>query len=289
MGQIPGGVGRYLGGTADLVLVVPGDLGLEQLVGVFVVGDFFVGQEAGESFLEGVEAAFDFAFGGRIGGDAVGGAQGGEGALELGMGVQSVCRGAMAEEGEAVGIEARWTAVSFEGEAQVLEMVPSGVAADERAGDDFAGVVVQREDQHWVVVGGPPRMRGAVVLPEFADGPGLPAAAGFGAAFGCGKLLGKMLADVGGDGGAGALEVVTASQFIGQQGEIERLAVGQEVLEKFVGGLGPGFFVVAAGRSHLEAGTVLEPLVTQSIKAGGADHEPLGGGQGIERAGIEGG
>ena len=36
-GQIPGGVGSQAGGAADLMLVVPGDLGLEQGIGVFVV------------------------------------------------------------------------------------------------------------------------------------------------------------------------------------------------------------------------------------------------------------
>jgi hypothetical protein len=71
-----------------------------------------------------------------------------------------------------------------------------------------------------------------------------------------------MLANVGSDGGAGAMEVVAAGQFIGQQGEIERLAVRQELLEEIVSGLGPGLFVVAAGGVELEVGSVLQPLVT---------------------------
>ena len=77
---------------------MPVELGLEEGVGVFVVGDFFESQEADEAFLEGIETAFDFAFGGRIGCDAVIGAQGGEGALELGMGVEPISGGAMAKE-----------------------------------------------------------------------------------------------------------------------------------------------------------------------------------------------
>jgi len=40
--------------------------------------------------LQGAEAAFDFAFGLGIGGDAVGRTQRGEGALELGVGVEPV-------------------------------------------------------------------------------------------------------------------------------------------------------------------------------------------------------
>lgn len=156
--QIPGGVGRQVGGAADLMLVVPVDLGLEQSIGGFVVGDFFVGQQAGESFLEGVEAAFDFAFGGRVGRDAMGGTQGGEGALKLGMGVEPVGGRAVAKEREAVGVEASRRAVSFEGPAQMGEMVPGGVAADEGAGDDFAGVIVEGQNEHGIMIRGPPGM-----------------------------------------------------------------------------------------------------------------------------------
>lgn len=272
-----------------MVLVMPVQLVLQEGVGVFVVGDFLESQEGDESFLEGVEAAFDFAFGGGIGGNAVVGTQGGKGALELGMGVETICRGAMAKKREAVGIETGWQVVGLDGPAQVLEVVPSGVATDEGAGDDFAGVIIQGEDEHRIMVGGPPSMGRTVVLPEFADGAGLPAAARFGAGFGRGGLKGKMLADVSRDGGAGAAEVMAASQFVGQEGKIERLAVGQKVLEKIMDGLGPGGLMVAAGRSQLETGTVLQPLVAQLVKASGADQQPLGGGEGIERAGIEGG
>lgn len=111
-------------------LVVPADLGLEHGVGVFEVGDCFVGQEACESFLEGVEAAFDLAFGG---GDTMGG----EGALEWGMGVEPVGWGVMAEEREAVGVEAIRPTLGFEILTQMLEMVPGCAAAEERAGDNF--------------------------------------------------------------------------------------------------------------------------------------------------------
>ena len=225
-GEVPGSVGDQAGGAANMVLIVPGDLGLEERVGVFVVGDLFIGQEGAEALLEDVEAAFDFAFGGGVWGDAVGAAQGGESALELGMGVETVGWRAMAKEGESVGIEASRWAVGFQGRANVGKVIPGGIAADEGAGDDFAGVVVEGEDQHRVMVRGPPRVGRAVVLPEFADGTGLPAAAGFGPALGRGHLLGKMLADIGGDGGAGTGEVVAAGQFAGQEGEIERLAVG---------------------------------------------------------------
>lgn len=140
------------------MLVMPADLDLEQDIGVFVVGDFFVGQEAGESFLEGVEAAFDFSFGGSIGSDAVSGAQGGESALELGVGIEPVGWSSVTEEREAIGVEAGGQANSFDGCSQVSEVIPSGVAANEGAGEDFAGMIVQSEDEHRIVVCGPPRV-----------------------------------------------------------------------------------------------------------------------------------
>ena len=214
-GQFPGGVWGAAGGAADVMLVVPGDLGLEQGVGVFVVGDFLVGQEGDEAFLEGVEAALDFALGRGVGGDAMRGAQGGEGALELGMSVEAVGRGAMAEEGEAVGVEAGGRAVEFQGRAQMREVIPGGVAAHEGGGDDFAGVIVEAEDEHGIMVIRPPGMGRGIVLPEFADGAGLPAAAGLGAALERGRLVGEVRSDVGGHGGAGAVEVVAAGQFVG--------------------------------------------------------------------------
>ena len=83
------------------------------MLGGRVVGDFLVGQQGDQAVLEGAEAAFDFAFGRGIGGDAVGHAQGGEGALELGVGVEPVGGGGVAEEGQAVGVKTGGQAVGF--------------------------------------------------------------------------------------------------------------------------------------------------------------------------------
>src|SRR2546427_9969577 len=107
------------------MLVVPADLGLEQGIGVFIVGDFFVGQEAGEAFLEGVEAAFDFTFGGRVGSHPMGGAQGGESALELGMSIEAVSRRTMAEECQTISVEAGGGGTGFHGRGRVDGMGPS--------------------------------------------------------------------------------------------------------------------------------------------------------------------
>ena len=105
------------------------------------------------------------------------------------------------------------------------EVAPRGVAGHEGASDDFAGVIVDGENQGGIEVGGPPRMRGGVVLPEFADGGALPPAAGFGPRPLCRHEPGEVLADISGHGGAGTVEVEAASQFVGQEGEVQRLAV----------------------------------------------------------------
>jgi hypothetical protein len=132
-------------------------------------------------------------------------------------------------------------------------------------------------------------MRGRVVLPEFADGGALPAAAGFGAAFWCGKGVGKVLADVGGDGGARAMELETPGQFVGEEGKVERLAVGQEVRQEGMSGRGPLGTMVAARGLEGEGALVSEPVMAQFVEAGAADHKALRGDAGIELAGIEGG
>lgn len=284
----PGGVGRQAGGAADVVLVVPVQLVLEQLIGRWEIGDAFIGQEGDEPFLKGVEAAFDFALGLGVGGDAVGDAQGGEGALELGMGVEAVGGGAMAEERQAVGVEGGGQTVGFEGAAQVAEVTPGGVAGDEGGGDDFAGVIVGGEDEGGISVGGPPGMGRGIVLPEFADVGALPATTGFGTGRLRGDVLREVLRDVMGDGGAGAVEVQAASQFVSQEGEVERLAVWEDGGEEIMSGLRPSRAMIAAGRLRGEAGLVGEPLMAQFIEAGASDQEAFGGGGGIELAGVEG-
>jgi len=127
------------------------------------------------------------------------------------------------------------------------------------------------------------------VLPEFADGGTLPAAAGFGAAFQGGDQVGKMLSHVGGDSGAGAVEIEFASQFIGQQGEIKGLAVGQAGGQEITGSLGPGGFVVATRGHRCKPGPVTEPLMSEPIELGRADVQALRRRQRVELSAIEGG
>lgn len=276
--EVPGGVGGRAGRAADVVLVVPSDLGLEEGIGRGEVGDFLIGKVGDQTLLERAEVAFDFALGGGVWGDAVGDVQGGESALELGVGVEAVGGGGVAEEGQAVGVEGGGRAEGFQEGAEVGEMGPSGVAGGEGAAEDFTGVIINGEDEGGVWIGGPPEMRGGVVLPEFANGGTLPAAAGFGAAWQGGHLLGEMLADIGGDGRAGAVEIEPTGQFVGQEGKVEGLAVGQNAGQVVVGAWRPRGLVIAAGRLGDKAGLVLEPLVAQPVELGRAEVKTLGGG-----------
>lgn len=141
-----------------MVLVVPVNLGLEQGVGILVVGDFFIGQEGDEAVLEGTEAAFDFALGRGVGGDAVSHAQRGEGALELGVCVEPVGSGGVAKEREAISVKAGWRAIFFNQGTKMGEVCPSGIAGSKSAAEDFAGVIVQGQNEAGVLCGGPPRM-----------------------------------------------------------------------------------------------------------------------------------
>lgn len=110
--------------------------------------------------MEIAKAAFDFAFGLSIRSDAVGDVQGGQCALKLGMSVEPIGGGLMAEEAQAVGVEGGGAAVCEEDEAQQAEVIPGGVGRDEDAAEHLAGVVVEGEDEALEGVGGPPAMRG---------------------------------------------------------------------------------------------------------------------------------
>jgi hypothetical protein len=59
--------------------------------------------------------------------------------------------------------------VALEGLAEMLEVIPGGVALDEAARDKHARTVIDSEQQCLLVRCRPPLVDRAVVLPEFAD------------------------------------------------------------------------------------------------------------------------
>ena len=111
LGEGAGVVRGQAGGSADGA-VLASQFAVEECSGGGVRGDFFVGQQREQPFLEGAEPAFDFAFGLRTGSDEVGDAQRGAGVLELRVGIAAVGGGFMAEQGQAIGVQGHgrpWT------------------------------------------------------------------------------------------------------------------------------------------------------------------------------------
>ena len=287
-GELPGRVWDQPGGAAGAVGVVPGDLLGEQGVGGIEVTDACGAQQAHQAVLESAKAAFDFALGLRIGRDAVGNAQAEQRALELGADIvgAGVWRGA--EEREAVGVVGARGAVSGDGGACATEVRPSRLVRDEATGDDFARVVVEGEDEDGFGSSRPPLMRGGIVLPKFADGAGLPAAARFWAGLGSRRgQLRQMSAAPRGDGGAGAVKIQAAREFVGEQSEIERAAVREELAGKGSGIGRPRRGVIAAAGPRIKGSGIGEPAVTQDVEPRAAHFESCASGGGITTTGVE--
>ena len=152
------------GGAADGPILT-GQLAGQQFLGGGVISDFLVGQKRDDAILEGAKAAFDFSFGLGAGRDQMRNAQGGESALEFRARVAVILGGLMAEQSQAIGIERHRQAVDGERATEVLEVVPGGVGGNEDGGQEFAGMVIHREQEGLFVFSGPPLMDGGVVLP----------------------------------------------------------------------------------------------------------------------------
>jgi hypothetical protein len=160
---------------------VPGnavlDEAFQERIGGLEVADFGVAQERAEAVLQMSEAAFDFAFGLRIGSDPAIDAQAGEGSWKLAARLGFGCCAGAAEEAERIGINAGGQTGALEGGAEVSEVSPRGVGGDEERAHEFARRVVFGENERLALAPALPLMNGAVVLPEFADPGALPAAA----------------------------------------------------------------------------------------------------------------
>ena len=136
-GFLPGSIGAEAGGAAGsgvLALNLP----VEHALGGGIAGDFFIGQDGHQTFLQGSKAAFDFAFGLGAGRDQMGYPQRGEGALELGTGITVIGHGIMAKEAKTVGVDDHREAVSEKEAAKMLEMIPSGIGGDKDGTQEFA-------------------------------------------------------------------------------------------------------------------------------------------------------
>lgn len=285
----PGGIGGQAGGAADMRGVVVVDLLSEQKVGVGIAGDLCMSEEGDEPVLKITEATLDFSFGLGVGSDPMGNSQGGERALELRAGIQAVTGGDVAEEAQSIGVKGGGQAVGEEDGAQEAEVIPSGVGWDENTAEDFAGMIVDGENEALHFLGLPPTVRRGIMLEEFADGSALPAAPRFGAPLGNGDQLRKMKPDGVGDRRPRAREAEAPRHLIGQESEIRRMRVRKEVAQEVEHMHWPELGTRAAGGFGAELSAGPQPLCPQVIKLRAAYLQAFGGCLSIHVTGIEGG
>jgi hypothetical protein len=112
----------------------------------------------------------------------------------------------MAEQGQAIGVKSYGDAVEGKSAAEVLEVVPSGVSGNKDGGQEFARVVIDRQQEGLLIGGGPPLVDGGVMLPQFTHPGSFPAAAGLGGGRGGTDQDREVMAGVSGDGFTVALE-----------------------------------------------------------------------------------
>ena len=281
-----GFVGGEVGGAADGT-VLPGPFADEQFLGGRVSGDLLVGQQRDQAVLEGAEAALDFTLGLGAGGDEVGDAPRGEGALELGAGIPTLGGGDMAEQGQAIGVEGHGPTVDGEEAAEVLEVMPSGVGGNEGGAEEFAGMVLDREQQGLLVLGRPPLMDGRIMLPEFAEASALPAAAGLWRGRAGVDQEWEVAAGINRDGFTVAVEGKAGGQFVGDQLVVGGPLEWQESLEELLNLYGPGRVMVAAGELGGESCGLVQPAEAQAEEMGAADIQKFSGGEGVQSAALE--
>ena len=95
--------------------------------------------------------------------------QSGEGALELGTRITINGHGIMPKETKTVGVDDHRQAVLKKEATKMLEMIPSGVGGDKDRAQEFAGMIIDGQQQGLLFMGGPPLVDGGIVLPKFID------------------------------------------------------------------------------------------------------------------------
>lgn len=75
----------------------------------------------------------------------------------------------MAEEAQAVGVHDQRQGVPKKEAAKMLEMIPSGVGGDKDRAQEFAGMIINRQQQGLLFLGGPPLVDGGIMLPQFVE------------------------------------------------------------------------------------------------------------------------
>lgn len=157
--QVPGVIRGYSSGAANMVGVVPIDLGLEKGIGCWIVCNLLISQKCYHALLKSLKSPLDFSFCLSVWSNAVSHANGCKSALELGMGIQAVSRGCVSKESQPIGVERRRRAVGFDGRTEMRKVRPCGIAGHKAPGDDFAGMIINGQNEGLILVSGPPRVR----------------------------------------------------------------------------------------------------------------------------------
>jgi hypothetical protein len=210
-----------------------------------------------------------------------------QGALELTARIGVMIAGTRPEKAQCVGIDRLRQALAFEGFAEMLEVIPSGVPLNETARDKQARAVINSKQQGLFVRSRPPLVDRTVVLPEFSDVGAAEAPVGALLGCGCGNKVGEVGFDVGFDAGAGSLEVAQPFHLVGDELIVGRALNGQEALEDFKDLKRPLLPPVPSAGGGLIAGLVLEVGRAELIETC-ATHSQAGGGAGcVQCAGVE--
>lgn len=75
----------------------------------------------------------------------------------------------MAKEAQAIGVYDQRQAVLKKEAAKMLEMIPSGVGGNKDCAQEFAGMIINGQQQGLLFLGGPPLVDGGIVLPQFVQ------------------------------------------------------------------------------------------------------------------------
>lgn len=152
--------------------------------------------------------------------------------MELGTGITVIRHGVMPKEAKTVGVHNHRQAVLEKEAAKMLEMIPSGVGGDKDGAQEFAGMIIDGQQQGLLFMGGPPLVDGGIVLPKFIDARAFPSTSGFGTRFRLADEIGKMCSGKGGHRLAMALETEAGFQFVSHQLEIGWLLEREELLDE---------------------------------------------------------
>jgi hypothetical protein len=169
-----------------------------------------------------------------------------------------------------------------------MGVVPRGIGGNKAAGEKFAGMIIDGEQQGLFVVGRPPGVDRGIVLPEFADAGALPAATGLGQGRGRADQEWEVAAGEGGDRFTVAVEGKARGQFVGDELVIGGSLQREEGLQELLHRVRPSGAMVSAGESKGEGGGMLEPGRAEAEEVGATDAQELGGTVWIEVAVVEG-